>query len=102
DTMTGFLTLNADPTNALHAATKQYVDNGVSPDYEYFSSGAGQTVFNLTTITYTPGSYRLMVFVNGVKQVYPPNGNYTETSSTSITFSPGLALNTQVEVYHMK
>lgn len=26
DTMTGFLTLNADPTNALHAATKQYVD----------------------------------------------------------------------------
>src|SRR5690606_5825082 len=27
DTMTGFLTLNADPTDALHAATKQYVDN---------------------------------------------------------------------------
>jgi hypothetical protein len=26
DTMTGFLTLNADPTNALHATTKQYVD----------------------------------------------------------------------------
>jgi hypothetical protein len=29
DTMTGFLTLNADPTSALHAATKQYVDNSV-------------------------------------------------------------------------
>ena len=27
DTMTGFLTLSADPTSALHAATKQYVDN---------------------------------------------------------------------------
>lgn len=26
DTMTGFLTLNADPSQALHAATKQYVD----------------------------------------------------------------------------
>jgi hypothetical protein len=26
DTMTGALTLNADPTNNLHAATKQYVD----------------------------------------------------------------------------
>lgn len=26
DTMTGALTLNADPTNPLHAATKQYVD----------------------------------------------------------------------------
>lgn len=27
DTMIGYLTLNADPTSALHAATKQYVDN---------------------------------------------------------------------------
>lgn len=27
DTLTGFLTLHADPTNALHAVTKQYVDN---------------------------------------------------------------------------
>ncbi len=30
DTMTGFLTLNADPTNALHAVTKQYVDNFIT------------------------------------------------------------------------
>lgn len=29
DTMTGFLTLNADPTSGLHAATKDYVDNSV-------------------------------------------------------------------------
>jgi len=27
DTMSGFLTLHADPVNALHATTKQYVDN---------------------------------------------------------------------------
>lgn len=30
DTMTGFLTLNSDPVNDLHAATKNYVDNLVS------------------------------------------------------------------------
>ena len=30
DTMTNFLTLHADPTAALHAATKQYVDNAAS------------------------------------------------------------------------
>jgi len=30
DTMTGALTLHADPTNALHAATKQYVDQAES------------------------------------------------------------------------
>ena len=29
-TMTGFLTLHADPSNALHAATKQYVDSAIS------------------------------------------------------------------------
>ena len=28
-TLTGYLTLNADPSNNLHAATKQYVDNAV-------------------------------------------------------------------------
>lgn len=30
DTMTGFLTLHADPTSNLHAATKKYVDDGLS------------------------------------------------------------------------
>ncbi|MEK7355463.1 MAG: hypothetical protein AAB250_03395, partial [Bdellovibrionota bacterium] len=30
DTMTGAFTLNADPTNVLHAATKQYVDAAIS------------------------------------------------------------------------
>jgi len=29
DTMTGMLTLSADPINPLNAATKQYVDNGI-------------------------------------------------------------------------
>ena len=42
DTMTGFLTLNANPTANLHAATKQYVDTAVA--------GAGAQVIqrNLT------------------------------------------------------
>jgi hypothetical protein len=31
DTMTGFLTLNADPVNPLHAATKQYADTRAVP-----------------------------------------------------------------------
>jgi hypothetical protein len=101
DTMSGFLTLNADPTSNLHAATKQYVDAGKSPGYEYFVATAGQTVFTLTLFTYTPGSKRLMVFVNGVKQVLPANGNYVETNSTQVTFTPGLNLNDQVEFYHI-
>ena len=31
-TLTGFLTLHANPSNALHAATKQYVDANITPD----------------------------------------------------------------------
>lgn len=31
DTMTGFLTLSADPVQPLHAATKQYVDATALP-----------------------------------------------------------------------
>ena len=36
DTMTGFLTLNADPTASLHAATKGYVDLAVGFQFDYF------------------------------------------------------------------
>ena len=35
DTLTGFLTLHADPTNALHAATKEYVDTIAAASLHY-------------------------------------------------------------------
>ncbi|MFA5935250.1 MAG: hypothetical protein WC787_00115 [Patescibacteria group bacterium] len=45
DTMTGFLTLNADPSLPMQAATKQYVDNSVSAagggDVTGVSAGTG-------------------------------------------------------------
>jgi hypothetical protein len=47
-----------------------------------FSATAAQTVFTLTSFTYTPGANQLQVFVNGV---YQNPTNYTETSSSSIT-----------------
>jgi hypothetical protein len=34
DSMTGYLTLHADPTDAMHAATKQYVDNKLEENVE--------------------------------------------------------------------
>ena len=48
----------------------------------------GQTVFTLTIIQYQPGTNNLLVFVNGSKQI--SGTNYTETSSTVITFVDGL------------
>jgi len=51
---------------------------------------AGQTVFNLS-ISYQVGTNSLSVFVDGVNQ-YGPGAQYayTETSSTSVTFTNGL------------
>jgi hypothetical protein len=48
----------------------------------------GQTVFTLTTIQYQPATNNLLVFVNGSKQIVVTN--YTETSSTVVTFVDGL------------
>jgi hypothetical protein len=48
----------------------------------------GQTVFTLATIQYLPATNNLLVFVNGSKQVL--GDNYTETSSTVVTFVDGL------------
>ena len=58
DVMTGFLTLNADPTIALHAATKQYVDSHSAgiPDGDKgdITTSSGGTVWtiNADAVTY--------------------------------------------------
>ena len=49
---------------------------------------AGQTVFNLTTMTYAAGANNLMVFVDGVNQY--EGLSYTETDNNTVTFSQGL------------
>jgi hypothetical protein len=48
----------------------------------------GQTIFTLTTLTYQPATNNLLVFINGSKQVL--GTNFTETSSTVVTFVDGL------------
>lgn len=60
---------------------------------ETASATAEQTVFTLTVTTYIPGSNNIAVYVQGVRQ-HP--SAYTETSSSVVTFSEGLALGTQV------
>jgi hypothetical protein len=48
---------------------------------------AGQTVFNLGSGTYVPGTNSLRVFVDGISQ--NPGADYTETSASSVTFTTG-------------
>lgn len=60
DTMTGFLTLHADPTDSLHAVTKQYVDSIAQGLHVHTPSLAAtpSTLASITggTITYNNGT----------------------------------------------
>jgi hypothetical protein len=49
---------------------------------------AGQTVFNLTTMTYAAGANNLQVFVDGVNQY--EGLSYIETDNNTVTFTQGL------------
>jgi hypothetical protein len=72
--------------------------NGINSNFVAFTNEqeiqtatAGQTVFNLTTTEYQPGTNSLSVFVDGVNQ-YGPGAQYAyiETNSTTVTFVNGL------------
>lgn len=73
DTMTGFLTLHADPTSNLHAATKQYVD------------AVSTTVSNLDTDDIAEGATNLYFTdaraVSALEAVVP---NFTEVDINSV------------------
>jgi len=55
---------------------------------------SGQTVFTVP-FTYTVGAKTLDVYINGVRQIL--TSSYTETSTTSVTFSEAVPINAVVE-----
>lgn len=65
---------------------------------ELQTATAGQTVFNLTTMQYAPGTNNLTVFVDGVNQ-YGPGAQYAyvETDSDTVTFVSGLHVGASVK-----
>jgi hypothetical protein len=64
----------------------------VASKADVITATASQTLFNLTG-TYVVGSNTLAVFVNGLQLV--KTSDYTETSSSSVTFTSGLSLGDQ-------
>jgi hypothetical protein len=62
---------------------------------EVITATAGQTVFNLTTINYTPGTNSLSVFIDGVNQYV--GDSYLETDSDTVTFTSGLHAGAEVK-----
>lgn len=61
---------------------------GVKKGVEVAIATASQTVFTLSSISYVTGQNMLSVFVDGVAQV--SGTSFTETNSTTVTFSEGL------------
>lgn len=81
-TFTGFITLHADPTQALHASTKQYVDN-VSTGILAKPSVLAATTSNLDA-TYSNGT-------NGVGATLTANSNgaFPLIDGVTVTATPG-------------
>lgn len=73
-TMTGFLTLFADPTAAMEAATKQYVDNQIAT--QAVTINGGVTVTNNFSLSATPSAPNHVV-----------NKLYVDTEISSVTSS---------------
>jgi hypothetical protein len=80
--MSGYLTLNANPVNALHATPKQYVDSRL-PQYTFTY---GNTVYSTSGFTNQVGSWN-----NGANyfDVFPPVG---KTMSNLVSFIPSIAV----------
>jgi hypothetical protein len=62
---------------------------------EVITATAGQTVFNLSTINYTPGTNSLSVYIDGVNQYV--GDSYIETDSDTVTFTAGLHVGAEVK-----
>jgi hypothetical protein len=74
----------------ITAAGMNYIAGSAvqTTEEEVQTATQGQTAFTLSTISYTPGTNNIAVFVNGSKQV--SGANYSETNVNTITFNSGL------------
>jgi hypothetical protein len=81
DSMTGFLTLSANPVNLLHAATKQYVDGRV-PGFSFISSAS----FSTSGFTNQVGSFNDSA---NFFDVFPPAG---KSMGNLLAFIPSIRL----------
>lgn len=87
-----------DPGSGPDAADRGLYSSAapVAPVREDQVATAGQTLFTLTTITYTPGNNGLFVYRNGLLQRKGAGSDYLETSTTEVTFNAGLVAGDRV------
>lgn len=78
DTMTGALVLPADPTLALQAATKQYVDNSVATG----TTSGSRTIYVKAGMALTKGQPVYISSANGTNVIVSAAGNGSEATSS--------------------
>jgi hypothetical protein len=78
------------------AAVTAVAPNPTSASFlsQVITATAGQTVFNLTTMTYPNGTGALIVFRNGMALL--SGTDFTENTPTQVTLTAGAALNDQL------
>lgn len=90
--LTGALTLNADPTQGLQPATKQYVDNKDADVYANVFANLPAPYTITSGFNYSSSSYTNIVggFSNGANffDVFPPSG---KTMADLVAFLPSIA-----------
>jgi hypothetical protein len=97
DSMTGFLTLHADPTSALHAATKEYVDN-VSAGLKAAPAVEAATTANLTA-TYNNGALGVGATLTATSNGAFPAIDGVTISTTAIGLN-GVLIKNQTNAAH--
>ncbi len=93
----------ADGVNNTDAVNLRQVNGLIQGAYdgnivklrEIATATSGQTIFNLSGITYTPASNNLSVYIQGIKQRL--TSAYTETDNNTITFTEAVPVNAVVE-----
>jgi len=80
--------------NDVNAATYASIPTLQTKPRGTVTATSGQTVFTVP-FSYVVGSNRLSVYIDGVRQIL--SSSYTETSTTSVTFSEGVHVGAKVE-----
>lgn len=86
--MTGFITLHADPTQAMHAATKQYVDNKFTASVKDYGAKGDGTTDDAAAIQAAIDA----VAAAGGGTVFLPRGTYIANTTLTITGSNSILL----------
>lgn len=107
DTMTGALTLHADPTSNLHAATKQYVDTEISSAITAIKYAANNTLLTPSsgavtwTVTHNLGSTDVLVQVKEVSSKAVVEVDMVITDSNTVTLSWVASANVAADTYRV-